>query len=358
VGLIRLFIPGLVFQAVVIGAGYATGRELVEFFMSESLATGLVGMATSALIWSVVLAISFEVARSTNAIDYKSFLRTLVGRYWFLYEICWAALLIVVLSVLGSAVGEIVSARLGWHPLIGVLALMIGVAALVAYGTRAVERFLTVWSVILYGLFAAILALCLARFGPAIADNLQTSRIEPSWFQQGVSYAGYNLAVVPGILYVTGHMRSRRDALVAGLMAGPIAMLPAILFFLAMTAFWPTIRAAPVPIDVVLDALEMPSLSLVFYIALFGVAVKTGAAFIHAVNERLAAAGRERGADLPGSTRMLVALAAMVAATVLAEAVGIVDLIARGYALLTVAFMVVFVAPLIVVGGRRIVRAA
>jgi uncharacterized membrane protein YkvI len=38
--LYRYIVPGLVIQAVLVGGGYATGRELVEFFISKGPATG------------------------------------------------------------------------------------------------------------------------------------------------------------------------------------------------------------------------------------------------------------------------------------------------------------------------------
>ena len=56
-------LPGFVFEAAVIGGGYATGRELVEFFLPAGPWGGLLGMVVSMLVWSVVLAISFELAR-------------------------------------------------------------------------------------------------------------------------------------------------------------------------------------------------------------------------------------------------------------------------------------------------------
>jgi uncharacterized membrane protein YkvI len=345
-----------VFQAVVVGAGYATGRELVQFFMQESLATGLVAMATTAVTWGATLAIALANARIAAAPDYRSFLRSLIGPLWLAYEACFAALLIVVLSVLASAAGEIVHSRLGLSSTIGVVLMLSAVCALVFFGTSVVERFLTFWSVALYVLFALILAVSLFRFGPYVTQTLTASPVEAGWFTQGVAYAGYNLAVVPGILYCSRHLRSTREALVAGGLAGLIAILPAVLFFVAMTAFWPAIRDAAVPIDVVLEGLALPWLSLIFYVALFGIFIKTGAALIHAVNERIAGTCAERGRPMPAWVRPAVAVAALLCATLLAEKVGIVDLIAQGYQILTVAFLFVFVLPLIIVGGWRVVQ--
>ena len=76
----RYLLPGFVFQAAVIAGGYATGRELVEFFLPAGAWGGLLGMVVSMLLWSVVLMLSFELARVGRAWDYRAFFRLLLGR--------------------------------------------------------------------------------------------------------------------------------------------------------------------------------------------------------------------------------------------------------------------------------------
>lgn len=354
--LFRLLVPAFVFQAVVVGAGYATGRELVEFFMGADTATGLAGLAVAAVTFSLVMAIALENARTMEFVDYRSFLRAMIGRFWIGYEFCYGSLLIIVLAVLASAAGEIANSQLGLPPLIGSIATMGLVCVVVFFGTGLVERFLVVWSILLYVLFALVLAFTLWRYGGRIGSELAAAPPHLSAIWQGVLYAGYNVAVVPAILYAGRRLRSRNEAIVAGLIAGPVAILPGMLFFLAMSAFLPGVRDAPVPIDFVLQRLDQPWLSTLFYIALFGIFVKTGAALIHAVNERIESAMVERGRSLSARGRSGVALAMILFATVVGERVGIVDLIGSAYRVLTVGFLLVFVGPLLVIGGSRMWR--
>ena len=48
------------------------------------------------------------------------------------------------------------------------------------------------------------------------------------WVVGGVTYASYNIVGAIVILPVLRHLTSDRDAVVAGLIAGPFAMLPAL----------------------------------------------------------------------------------------------------------------------------------
>jgi uncharacterized membrane protein YkvI len=55
----RTFLPGFAFKGVTIGGGYATGRELAEFFLPTGPWGGIFGMLLAMLLWS---AIAFFVA--------------------------------------------------------------------------------------------------------------------------------------------------------------------------------------------------------------------------------------------------------------------------------------------------------
>ena len=56
----RWLLPGLVFQSVIIGGGYATGRELVEFFLSYGPRHGFTGLLIATLAFSVIAVLFFS----------------------------------------------------------------------------------------------------------------------------------------------------------------------------------------------------------------------------------------------------------------------------------------------------------
>ncbi len=107
----KYLLPGFVFQSVLIGGGYGTGRELVEFFLKPSgpLAGLLSMLFVSTLIWCIVCVITFELARSTRTYDYRNFMRGLLGRAWPVYEVCYLVNMPIVLAVIAAAAGAIMS---------------------------------------------------------------------------------------------------------------------------------------------------------------------------------------------------------------------------------------------------------
>lgn len=244
----KYFLPGFVFQSVVIAGGYGTGRELVEFFMMNGALGGLLGMLLVAMVvWSIVAAATFEFARRFTAFEYRAFFKRLLGRGWVAFEILYAVFLLIVLAVVAAAAGTILQQLFGWPYLVGVIGIMVAIGLVVFGGTETIESVMTVWSLVLYMIYAALVVWGFARYGGEITASITSGAIQSGWIVDGVKYAAYNLAVIPAILFVVHHMETRKEAVTAGLLAGPIAMIPALVLYLAMVGLQPGILDQPVP---------------------------------------------------------------------------------------------------------------
>ena len=345
----RIFLPGFLFQSVVMGGGYATGRELVEFFLQLGPVGGLLSMAVATLSFSLITAISFELARMTMSYTYRSFFTHLLGRGRILYELAYYLLGLLVIAVIGSAAGEIALRQAGIPAAYGTAFLVALIGFLVFFGTALIERVLAGWSFLLYVTYAVFVILYLAKFGNDLSANL-TEPPGGEWFVSGIRYVGFNLATIPIIFFCVAHMQSRRDALLAGALAGPLAMIPAFLLFLPMIASYPEILDAAVPSDFMIQRLDANWIAIIFYLVLFGTFVETGTAYIHALNERIAETYREKGKLMPPWLRVGIAVAVLIASVVLATQFGLIRLIADGYGTLTWFFILVFAVPLLTRG--------
>lgn len=345
----KYLLPGFVFQSVVIAGGYGTGRELVEFFLSRGPRAGLLAMLVATVIWSAVSAASFAFAQRFGCYEYRAFFRRLLGRGWVLFEWSYVLLLFIVLAVIAAAAGAIAVESFRLPYALGVAAIMTAVGYLVFRGSHTIERFLAAWSFVLYAAFIALFVWSFAAFGAQIRSGPDAGGGAGGWLVGGVQYASYNLAVIPPVLFALRHVERPREAVIAGLLAGPIAIVPALLLYLSMVGHYPMILERSVPANHVLAQLGAPWFSLVYQVVLFGTLVETGTGLIHAVNERVAATYAERRRTLPASFRPAVAVGLLMAAALL-SLVGLIGLIARGYGTLTWAFFVVYVIPILTIG--------
>jgi uncharacterized membrane protein YkvI len=351
----RFLLPGFAFKALVIGGGYATGRELATFFLPSGPLGGLWAMLLSALVWSIVCTLTFLFAFQTASRDYGTFFRSLLGPLWPAFEVAYGLTLIVVLAVYSAAAGAIGNAMFGWAPLVGSLLLMICVTAITAYGNVAVERLFKYVTIVLYGTYLLLAILVLSRFGQRCIATFSAGLASEGWFLGGLTYAGYNIIGAVLILPVVRHMQSRRDAVLAGVLAGPMTILPAMLFFFCLLAFYPEIVSQTLPSDYVLERLNMPALRALFELMVFAALLESAAGGIHAFNERTAHAFHvARGHDFPFSARLALTCAVLAVSVYLAARIGLVSLIARGYTWLAVAILLIYVLPLVTLGTWRL----
>jgi uncharacterized membrane protein YkvI len=204
--------------------------------------------------------------------------------------------------------------------------------------------------------------LAFTRFGDRIAAGFALDAPGDQagfggWALGGVTYFSYNIIGAIVILPVVRHLTSPRDAIIAGVLCGPLAMLPALLFFTAMMAFYPEIAGATLPSDFLLERMQLPLFHMLFQLMIFSALLESGASAVHAINERIDGAWqRRRGTRLTHKARLAIALVLLVACMLLAGRFGLVTLIAGGYRALGYLMLATFVLPLLTIGALRIRR--
>ena len=353
----RILLPGFVFQSVVIAGGYGTGRELAEFFLMEGPVGGLLAMGLATVLWSLVCVVTYELARRAGTFDYRTFFKGLLGPGWIVYEVAYLVFMLLILAVIAAASGALLEETFGLPYWLGVVGIMGAVGALVLGGSRIIEGVMAGWSIVLYAAYLALFFWCFHRFGDQIIASLRAPGPVGDWEVAGVRYAAYNIALIPPLLFPVRHLRSRKETILAGTLAGPIAMIPGLLFYLAMVGQYPAILERAVPANFLLELLGSRGFQIAFQVVLFGTLIETGAGLIHGMNERIAHVFQERQRAMPKVARPALAVGLLLSGTLLAG-VGLVDLIARGYGTLTWVFLVVYVVPVLTLGLWRITRRA
>jgi uncharacterized membrane protein YkvI len=354
----RYLLPGFVFESAVIAGGYATGRELVEFFLPAGPWGGVLGMIVSMLFWSAVLMVSFELARRAKAYDYRSFFKLLLGPAWFLFEIAYFLLMIIILAVMGAAAGEITHDLLGLPKLVGSMSMIAATGLMLFYSNAAIEKFLALSVGYLYLVYIVFFIWSFVAFGDRIEAAFASAQTADGWFKSGVTYAGYNVATIPAVLFCIRHLTSRREAMVAGFLGGPLGMLPGVLFFISMVGYQSEIANVALPSAFLLDKFGAPWFEWAFQIAVMLTLVDTGVALLHAINERVAKVYEERRKPMPRTMRPAIAITVMVISVYAAGAIGLVNLIAKGYGWLTYAFIAILIVPVLTIGVWRITGGA
>ncbi|MCZ6560408.1 MAG: hypothetical protein O6931_05935, partial [Gammaproteobacteria bacterium] len=234
--------------------------------------------------------------------------------------------------------------------------IMGAIGLLTFFGTTVIEKFLSYWSFLLYGVYIVFLAWGVSHFGDDISRNFSQSSIDSGWFTGGVAYAGYNLAVIPAVLFCITHISKRKQALASGAIAGIIGILPGVLFFIVRVGMYPAIIDSSVPSSTILAAYDARWFEILFQIVIFGTFIETGSGLLHSLNERVFHTAQERGRNLPAYLRPVIAVSVLILAIIAGGKLGLVALIAQGYGFMTWVFIGVFVVPVLTIGLARILR--
>jgi uncharacterized membrane protein YkvI len=353
----RWLLPGLGVRAVVIGGGYATGRELAEFFLSKGPWGGLYAILFATLLFSIFCSLTFVAARHFQTFNYRSFFKQLLGPAWPLFELAYLLFVVLILAVYGAAAGAIGNAVFGAPLWVGTALLAVCIAAIVAFGNKAVERLFRDVSYLLYGVYALFIVLALWKFGALVPGGFEAYPQTSGWAIAGITYFGYNIVGAVVILPVLRHLTSDRDAVIAGTIAGPLTMVPALLFFIPMVAFYPQVQSATLPSDFMLQRIGILAFHLLFQLMIFSALLESGTSSVHAINERIDHAWKARtGKSLTHRQRLTIALVVIVLCMFLASRFGLVALIATGYRALSYVLLATFILPLITVGVWKLSR--
>lgn len=347
-------LPGAVFQSVLVGGGYGSGREVVEFISRFGPLGGLKAVLLVGALWALVLAVTFELARRFRTQDYRTFFKVLLGRFWVLYELFFAAALLIVLAVCGAAAGAVLKDSFGMPAPVGI-SLMLAIIGVLNYrGRELVEKTLTLWGLAMTATFLLFLLLTFLDRGDHIAEAFSGGESIPGWGLSGFQFFLYNVGIAPVVLYVTAHLETRRQALGAGVVAGMLGVLPALAFHLAFMTDFPGIIEKPLPTYWMLQQLGHNWLLVVYAIILFGTIAQTGVGMLQGLNERLDVWWTERRGNVFSSrTHSFIALGAVLVSLLLAN-VGIIDLVAKGYGTLAWFGLAVYVIPVLTLGFLRL----
>lgn len=343
-------LPGAVFQSVLLGGGYGTGREVVEFISRFGPLGGLNAVLLVGALWALVLAVTFELARRFQTRDYRTFFKVLLGRCWPIYELFFAVALLIVLAVCGAAAGAVLKDSFGVPALVGIALMLVIVGVLNYYGRALVEKTLTLWGLAMTAVFVVFLLLTFLDRSERIAEAFSGAQVVQGWGLSAFQFFLYNVGIAPVVLYVTSHLETRRQAWGAGVVAGMLGVLPALAFHVAFMADFPEIIEKPLPTYWMLQQLGYVWLLVIYAILLFGTIAQTGVGMLQGLNERLDVWWNERhGRVMSSRAHSLIALGTVLTSLFLAN-IGIVDLVAKGYGTLAWFGLLIYVIPVLTLG--------
>jgi uncharacterized membrane protein YkvI len=181
----------------------------------------------------------------------------------------------------------------------------------------------------------------------------QPTDVGAGWIKGGFMYAFYNMACILGTIYTVKHSSSVKISGWAGIISGLIGILPGIILFVAMCAFYPEINGETLPIAYMIGKMDIPWFQYWFQIVLFGTLIETGSGLIYGITDRFETSFVEKGKEPPKNLTMIIAIIFLVIGVVVSQ-FGLTGLIAKGYGAGAWLMFITYVIPIVTVGVYKI----
>ena len=366
-GYAKYILPGVLLQSVLIGGGYATGREIYSYGAKFG-AMGWISGLTIGIGFALFAFLTFEICRIYKVYDYKNYIRQVIGPLWPVMDILTVLIAIVLIAVMAAATGSIFE-QVGLPNILGSVVIVFLCGLLNFKGSKVIEKFESVGTVLLYGGYILFTIIVLVKKGgniPQVFAAMDTSAVGgsvtlPLCIWTGILYVAYNINAIPMGMFSLTRQTKRKETLVSGIIAGLLMVIPWFLSYFAMMCFYGD--TSIVGADVATPWMEMikavnggPVLLGLFSLVMGWTLVETATGWIHMIIDRFDVALAERGnAKMSDRKRGLITVATLIAALLLSR-IGVVTLIEKGYSYLSYGFILFYLLPTLIIGGYKILR--
>lgn len=325
----RILKIGSAFIGIIVGAGFASGQEILQYFTSFGH-MGTVAAIVSTVLFAYLGMSLTKIGSRLQALSHRDAIYTISGR-WLGYIV--DAILVFTLFGVGvvmvAGAGSSLNQQFGIPVFIGSLILIILVMATMLLKVDKVIA--VIGSITPFLLMAIVLISIYSLFTMDMSFNelnpiaLEQEQNFPNWFVAAINYASFNIAVGAGMSIVMGGAeKDERIAALGGLVGGIGIGVLIILAHLAIFSKVDVVASYDLPLLKIVDDIS-PALGVVMSLILFGMIFNTGVSMFYGFVARFFE---------QGTTRFTIATIVTGIVGFIASFVGFTDLVAKFYSLI------------------------
>lgn len=335
----------LAYMSVVIGGGFASGNEVIQFFTGYGLA-GIAGSVVSALLFAFLGMHIARISSVMQAGSHKQVLYTLFGeKGGFVVDVVLSFFLYGVGVVMLAGAGSTLAQQFGLDPLVGSALLTVLVIGTLCLNVRGIINLI---SAVMPFLLVMVLATTVYSIYTSTSSQEQLSQAAeqaavitflgaevPNWALSGLLYASFNIAVGFPMLAVIGGLTKQPKAAALGGIAGGLG-LGFLIIVLNIGMFANIDRLLGVEIPTLQLANEIhPWLAVLMSLALICMIYSTAVGMFFAFSARFAA---------PETTRFKTMSAIFAVLGLALSQVGFTKLVGTVYPMLGVVGLILIIA--------------
>lgn len=236
----------------VIGAGFASGQEIMQFFILHGR-PGLKGVAMATVLLAYLGGLVMFISIKLKSTSYREIITFLLGPLGGkLMDLLNILMLLGGLSVMLAGGGAVLGEQFGLPPQAGVWSVAILTAAVLWKGLEGV---LTANVFLVPLKFFAVSAISFAALlaaggltGGASAEALPGAGVAGHWAPAGFLYVSYNMVVPVAVLSSLGRIVPLKTGVAGGVLGGLLLGLAIFLVAMAGLAYLPESASCQIPL--------------------------------------------------------------------------------------------------------------
>ncbi len=213
-----------VYTAVILGAGFASGQELISFFVRFGL-KGFVGVSIACVIFTLVAYSVLNICKKERINNYDEFINYLFGkRLGKLMMGVTAVFFFVLFATMLAAAGATVKEVFSLNFTVGVM--LVGLVCVVVFmnGIEAITEINVIIAPIMVvgGIFIGIYTFIFEIKETFLQNVIASSN---NWIIMAIIYVGYNIITAASVLVTLNALVTRKRIAVFGSVISGLSML-------------------------------------------------------------------------------------------------------------------------------------
>ncbi|MCG7336084.1 hypothetical protein MHZ95_12500 [Sporosarcina sp. ACRSM] len=286
----KSFQMGAAFIGVIVGAGFASGQEILQFFTSFG-AIGIAGSIVATLFFAFIGMNLTQLGSRLQTTSHQKVIYHICGRYLgVVVDVIITFFLFGVTVVMFSGAGAIFEQQFGIPSVIGSILMTVITIISVTFSVQKVITLISAFTPFLLLIVIIITVYSVMNFDFASADlqavAASQSRGASHWLLGAVLYVSYNIAAGAAMLTVMGGtVKDEKVAAWGGIIGGLGLGLLIILINVSMLTQLKEIASVPMPMLVLANSMS-PVMSTIFSIILLGMIYNTAVGMLYAFTAR------------------------------------------------------------------------
>lgn len=290
----NIFRVACIYATSVIGAGFASGHEIMQFFSVYNTG-GFFGIILAGILFSAAGSIMLGKVYSDRIRNYEEFIFPVFGwRLGWVVEIAVTAFMLFIFCIMMAGSGRVISDRLGIQfryssLLMGIICMVFILANI--RGLAVLSSVIT--PVLILGITLAGVYIIVYRDTETFIISGYLDRLTRNWFVSSLLYVSYNS--IPAFVIICSllpYLKTRRTATLGGILGGALLSLSTLIINIVIRLFMPGIIKNELPFLEILKKFSGAAgniYSVVLWVAMLVSAVTSGLCFVGRVEAMLKA---------------------------------------------------------------------